>query len=186
MEETSHADTLLARLAAMEQKMEGQMMASAPRASYGIPHASSTAWGQTTTEGTHELTRIQRSARQAVTGKLPSFSGNPEEWAMFIASYEETTRLCGYTDGENILRLQLALKGKALKAVQCRLRHAENLPEVMETLKAMYGRPELVINTLLEQVRRTPLPKADNLESLLTASCYYIILNIDKMIFFYH
>uniref|UniRef100_A0A182NCB8 Peptidase A2 domain-containing protein n=1 Tax=Anopheles dirus TaxID=7168 RepID=A0A182NCB8_9DIPT len=150
----------------MERKIEGRMMPSAPRVSYGVPSASSTAWGQTTTEGTHELTHIQRSARQAVTGKLPSFSGNPEEWAMFIASYEETTRLCGYTDGENILRLQLALKGKALKAVQCRLRHAKNLPEVMETLRAMYGRPELVINTLLEQVRRTPPPKADNLESL--------------------
>uniref|UniRef100_A0A182RWX5 PHD-type domain-containing protein n=1 Tax=Anopheles funestus TaxID=62324 RepID=A0A182RWX5_ANOFN len=162
MESANTIDVVLARLEAME-KMEGQAMASVPRASYGIPLASSTAWGQSSTE---ELTRIQRSARQAVTGKLPPFSGNPEEWAMFIASYEETTRLCGYTDGENILRLQLALKGKALKAVQCRLRHAENLPEIMETLKAMYGRPEIVINTLLEQVQRMPLPKTDNLETL--------------------
>uniref|UniRef100_A0A182IEP3 Uncharacterized protein n=1 Tax=Anopheles arabiensis TaxID=7173 RepID=A0A182IEP3_ANOAR len=90
-------------------------------------------------EQTHDLSRSQKSARQAVSAHLPEFDGNPEDWSHFEACFEETTKLCGYSDGENVARLRQALKGKALKAVQSRLRRGEHLSEIMETLRNTFG-----------------------------------------------
>lgn len=58
------------------------------------------------------------------------------------------------------------LKGDALTFVQCRLIHPDSVPGVMETLRLMFGRPELVIQALLEQIDETPPPKPDDLGSL--------------------
>ena len=59
-------------------------------------------------EQTHDLIRSQKSARQAVSADLPEFDRNPEtpEWSHFEARFEETTELCGYSDGENVARLR--------------------------------------------------------------------------------
>lgn len=43
------------------------------------------------------LNSSQIAARHAVAKELPVYSGEPEEWPLFIATYENTTRLCGYT-----------------------------------------------------------------------------------------
>uniref|UniRef100_A0A182PWK7 PHD-type domain-containing protein n=1 Tax=Anopheles epiroticus TaxID=199890 RepID=A0A182PWK7_9DIPT len=156
-------DRFLNRLETLERKMEASAMA--PRPSYGVPPPCSTVLGRSA-ETSHELSQSQASARHTGAAKLPTFSGNPEEWDMFISAYEETTRLCGFTDGENIIRLQQALKGRALKSVQLRLRKAENLEEVLESLRSSYGRPELIVNTLLDQIKNSPVPKMDKLDTL--------------------
>uniref|UniRef100_A0AAG5DFX4 PHD-type domain-containing protein n=1 Tax=Anopheles atroparvus TaxID=41427 RepID=A0AAG5DFX4_ANOAO len=114
-----------------------------------------------------ELSYSQMAARQAVRTELPTFSGDPEEWAMFKSCYDRSTRMCGFTDDENTLRLQQALRGKALKTVQCRLRHANNIDEVMRTLEKNFGRPDVLVNSLLQQVRNTPPPKPDRFDSLI-------------------
>uniref|UniRef100_A0A182NPH2 Uncharacterized protein n=1 Tax=Anopheles dirus TaxID=7168 RepID=A0A182NPH2_9DIPT len=130
-------------------------------------HPSSTGYGYQ--DDTHDLSRSQMSARQAISAKLPSFDGNPEDWPNFEASFEETTRLCGYSDGENVVRLRQALKGKALKAVQSRLRRAEHLDEAMQTLRNTFGRPESVRTTagviLLDAVGRHGHGAIGNLSS---------------------
>jgi hypothetical protein len=56
--------------------------------------------------------------RQSHAKDLPAFSGRAEEWLAFLSKYERTTTVCGFTDDENLLRLQRCLKGEALKAVQ--------------------------------------------------------------------
>ncbi|XP_058828497.1 uncharacterized protein LOC131688312 [Topomyia yanbarensis] len=43
----------------------------------------------------------------------------------------------------------------------------DQVPHVIETLRLLYGRPELLINALLEKVRAVPPPKAEKLESLI-------------------
>uniref|UniRef100_A0A182PWQ3 Uncharacterized protein n=1 Tax=Anopheles epiroticus TaxID=199890 RepID=A0A182PWQ3_9DIPT len=91
-------------------------------------------------DATLNVSQAQILARQSVNAKLPTFSGNPEEWNAFD--------LCGFSDGENIARLQQALKGDALRTVQGRLRHAANLREVMEELKSSFGRPESLVDEL--------------------------------------
>ncbi|XP_058128499.1 uncharacterized protein LOC131292779 [Anopheles ziemanni] len=132
--------------------------------SYRNVHSGSPVYGST---AVHELTRSQLSARQAVPRELPPFSGRLEDWPTFLATYEETTNLCGFSPSENVIRLRQALSGRALKAVECRLRRAEDLQEALASLKEMYGRPEHLIDTLLAKIRRAPPLKEDRLDSLL-------------------
>ncbi|XP_040172707.1 uncharacterized protein LOC120905736 [Anopheles arabiensis] len=68
---------------------------------------------------------------------------------------------------ENILRLQGALRGKALGTVQGRLRHADNLEEILSALEKSYGRPDVLVNTLLEQIRESPPIKSERLDSFI-------------------
>ncbi|XP_053691407.1 uncharacterized protein LOC128739932 [Sabethes cyaneus] len=109
----------------------------------------------------------QLAARQVVPSDLPTFSGDPIEWPLFLSSFSNSTEMCGYTDGENMMRLQRCLKGKALEAVRYYLMHPSSVPLIMETLKTLYGRPELIVTSLLAKVRSTPPPKQENLETLI-------------------
>ncbi|XP_062534847.1 uncharacterized protein LOC134204027 [Armigeres subalbatus] len=116
------------------------------------------------------LTRNQISARQAVPRELPIFSGNPEEWPLFFSTFTTTTRMCGYTQGENLLRLQKCLKGKAFEAIRCRLMHPSNVPSIMSTLKMLYGNPEVIVQNMITKVYATPSPRTEKLESLIDFS----------------
>ncbi|XP_055621992.1 uncharacterized protein LOC129765605 [Toxorhynchites rutilus septentrionalis] len=111
---------------------------------------------------THQLT-----ARQVVPKELPIFSGDPSDWPIFITSYNNSTQICGYSDSENLMRLQRSIKGCALDAVKCFLLHPSTVPNVLSTLYTLYGRPEIIANNLLNKIRSTPSPKADKLETLL-------------------
>lgn len=109
----------------------------------------------------------QIAARQVMKDGLPVFSGDPEQWPLFISNFTVTTSACGYTDVENMVRLQRSLKGPALEAVKSRLLIPSSVPSVIETLRKLFGRPEVVINSLLARIRSTPVPKADKLESII-------------------
>ncbi|XP_058464923.1 uncharacterized protein LOC131438730 [Malaya genurostris] len=109
----------------------------------------------------------QLAARQVVSKELPVFSGNPLEWPLFVSSYENSTALCGFSDAENMMRLQRSLRGNALEAVRSNLLMPNAVARVLSTLRMLYGRPELVVNALLEKVRSTPPPKAERLETLI-------------------
>nr|XP_029734520.1 uncharacterized protein LOC109412472 [Aedes albopictus] len=53
-----------------------------------------------------KLSKDELAARQVVPRELPKFSGNPEEWPMFVSTYEDTSAMCGYTDAENMTKLK--------------------------------------------------------------------------------
>ena len=112
-------------------------------------------------------TPSQLAARQVMPRDLPPFSGNPTDWPVFISSYTNTTLACGYSPAENLVRLQRCLKGPAYEPVSSRLLLPESVPHILETLRLLYGRPELLINALLEKVRSIPAPKAEKLETLI-------------------
>ncbi|XP_053686303.1 uncharacterized protein LOC128735844 [Sabethes cyaneus] len=109
----------------------------------------------------------QIAARQVIPRELPSFSGDPREWPLFYSSFRNSTETCGFTNAENLSRLQRSLKGQALDSVRCRLLIPESVPSVMETLRQLYGRPEILIHTVLQKVRAVSPPKSDNLPSLI-------------------
>ncbi|XP_055614868.1 uncharacterized protein LOC129761179 [Toxorhynchites rutilus septentrionalis] len=113
------------------------------------------------------LSQSQISARQGISSELPTFSGYPEEWPLFIASYENSTRICGYSDEENLLRLQRSLKGKALEAVRCRLLYPSSLSGTIATLRTLFGRPEIIVHSLINNIREMPVPKAEELHTLI-------------------
>ena len=114
------------------------------------------------------LSSEQIAARHAISKDLPFFSGKPEEWPLFYSAFKGSTSACNFSNQENMIRLQRCLKGRALEAVRCRLMLPSSVPEVIETLRIMFGRPELVVHTLLTKLRNEPSPKAEKLESLVT------------------
>ena len=99
-------------------------------------------------------------ARQGA-GPLPSFDGTPAEWPVFIQIYESSTNTCNYTDAESLACLQNSLKGNAKTLVQSLLALPVNVPTIIETLKLHYGRSDLIIETLIDQVQA--LPSVDEL-----------------------
>ncbi|XP_062698812.1 uncharacterized protein LOC109398619 [Aedes albopictus] len=119
--------------------------------------------GLTSVTLSHELSRSQLAARHAVAKELPIFCGSPEEWPLFIATYESTSKMCGFSDEENLLRLQRSLKGKALEAVRSRLLYPAGLQGVISTLRMLFGRPEVIVHSLVCKIREMPAPRTEKL-----------------------
>lgn len=109
----------------------------------------------------------QVATRQALPKDLPIFSGRAEEWPIFISQYESSTNLCGYSNCENLIRLQRALRGKALEAVECELVLPEEVPSIIDTLRRRFGNPEIIIHNLLTKVRSQPTLKPERLDGLI-------------------
>ncbi|XP_058826902.1 uncharacterized protein LOC131686906 [Topomyia yanbarensis] len=112
------------------------------------------------------ISRKQLVARQAISKDLPLFSGNPEEWPLFLSSFNSTTAMCGFTNEENIVRLQRSLKDRAYEAVRCRLMHPSNVNGIMSTLKMLFGQPEVIVNSMMSKINSLPALKEDKLETL--------------------
>ena len=109
-------------------------------------------------------------ARQTVGKELPLFSGQPEEWPVFVHLFQLTTKQCQYTDSENIVRLQRSLRGKAKEAVSAMLTLPENVSSVMETLELRFGRPDLVVTTLIGKAKAHGNIKSDDFDGLISFS----------------
>ncbi|XP_055634192.1 uncharacterized protein LOC129774475 [Toxorhynchites rutilus septentrionalis] len=107
--------------------------------------------------------KVQLAARSGISKKLPVFTGKPEEWPLFIGTYQASTDACGFNDVENLVRLQESLKGPALESVRGQLLFPKSVPRVISKLRQLYGRPEQLLQCHLEKVRRLEAPKPDKL-----------------------
>ncbi|XP_062565705.1 uncharacterized protein LOC134227988 [Armigeres subalbatus] len=112
------------------------------------------------------LSKDEIAARQVVPRELPKFSGNPEEWPMFLSTYEDTTAMCGYTEAENMIRLRNCLKGDAFNAVRSFLMRPETVGRAISALKLRFGRPETIIEYLKEKIISMPTIKPDAMDKL--------------------
>ncbi|XP_062709442.1 uncharacterized protein LOC134288477 [Aedes albopictus] len=110
-------------------------------------------------------TKAQLAARMGLTYKLPKFSGKPAQWPLFYAAYKVSNDVCGYMNHENLMRLQEALEGDALELVSGQLLLPESIPQVIEKLRRHFGRPEQLLQCLLDKVNRLEPPRPDNLRS---------------------
>ena len=110
----------------------------------------------------------QSIARDMYSKKLPIFSGCSKEWAVFLNCYNESTRACGYTDGETTIRLVECLKGPARDTVQSKLRLPNAAPLIIKRLEKLFGKPAQLIRQLTDSVRRLDPPKSEQLNSLIT------------------
>ena len=102
-----------------------------------------------------------------MTKDLPTFTGKAEDWPIFITNYEQSTERCGFSSEENLIRLQKALKGPALNAVRGKLMMPTTVPYAIETLRMLFGRPEVIHHKLQQQLREYPAVKEGNLEALI-------------------
>lgn len=112
-------------------------------------------------------TTFQIAARQVMARDLPIFAGNPEDWPIFLSFFQNSTETCGYSDAENLARLQRCLRGPALEVVKSRLLLPASVPHVIEVLRKLYGKPEALIHSLLLKVRHVQPPSANNLNSII-------------------
>lgn len=109
------------------------------------------------------------AARHVIGKKLPLFDGNPLQWPTFLSQFENSTKICQLTDSENLIRLE-ALKGDAHKAVEKLLYMPENVSSIIEILRKIFGRPEYIINSLLEDIRSEQKPKYEAFDSIIAYS----------------
>ncbi|XP_055604521.1 uncharacterized protein LOC129752777 [Uranotaenia lowii] len=109
----------------------------------------------------------QLAARQVISRDLPHFDGDPQDWPLFYGTFQNSTKSCGFSDEENLSRLQRCLRGPAFEAVRSRLMIPESVPLVIDILKRQFGRPDILIHALLNDLRRIAPPKEDNLQSII-------------------
>ncbi|XP_049880427.1 uncharacterized protein LOC126376924 [Pectinophora gossypiella] len=100
---------------------------------------------------------LERMARPRIRNvELPIFSGNPNEWLPFKATMRDSTRLYNLSAAENLQRLRTCLRGEAREAVAALLYTATDPSVIMKTLEQCFGRPEVLIDRALEEIRRLP------------------------------
>ncbi|XP_037040280.1 uncharacterized protein LOC119077203 [Bradysia coprophila] len=112
------------------------------------------------------LTTEQIATRHVIK-KLPTFYGEAKHWQAFISAYEYSTAACGFSLVENLGRLQESLQGDAREAVGGSLFHPDSVPRAISTLKLIYGRPEAIIESLIEEVNKESSPRDNDLFSLI-------------------
>lgn len=105
--------------------------------------------------------------RQSVGRDLPPFSGRPEEWPSFIATFKRTTTACGFTDAENVERIRKCLRGSAAKSVECLLVSPQSLPKVLQILEEKYGQPEVVVHAMVTKTKAVPPVKEDKPQTMI-------------------
>ncbi|XP_055538219.1 uncharacterized protein LOC129725877 [Wyeomyia smithii] len=112
-------------------------------------------------------TRLKIASRQVFPRTLPKFYGAAEEWPVFISAYEHANQSCGFTNAENLVRLQEALRGRALETVRNRLLLPENVPLIIEKLRKRFGNPEILSTRLAKRIQQLDGPSSESLESVI-------------------
>lgn len=120
--------------------------------------------------GEHPRITREQLACRSFMGKLPTFSGDAKEWPIFISHYNRSTNICGFTSEENAVRLQNCLTGRARDVVGSMLSMPGCSEEVIDTLKQLFGKPEMILRELLNSVRLVKSLKEDDMKSLIDFS----------------
>jgi hypothetical protein len=87
---------------------------------------------------------------------LPEFNGDERAWAFFEAVYNSTTEEGKFQDVHNLARLRKALKPPARNLVLNELLYGTNASDVMKLLKEVYGKPQKLNVTLMDELLRMP------------------------------
>ncbi|XP_062703529.1 uncharacterized protein LOC134285982 [Aedes albopictus] len=112
-------------------------------------------------------TQLQIASRQVFPKGLPVFTGHPQDWPLFISAYDQANASCGFTNAENLVRLQQALQGRALEIVRNLLLLPENVPTIIDKLRRRFGNPEILSTMLAQRIQRLEGPDSENLESII-------------------
>ncbi|XP_050517490.1 uncharacterized protein LOC126892099 [Diabrotica virgifera virgifera] len=97
--------------------------------------------------------------------KLPKFNGCSEDWPLFKAEFDRSTKEYKVDNSIIIRRLREALKGDALETVSFLLPNIDNVESIMKTLEDRFGQPKFVIEGLLTKARAAPSPSVTKPEA---------------------
>jgi len=98
---------------------------------------------------------------------LPIFGGDPDDWPKFIADYNNSTAHYHIAEIDNLHRLEKALKGKAKELVKSHLSYPHMVGKIIEILERRFGRPEFIIDFLIQKVRSHKRIREDQINELL-------------------
>ncbi|XP_036347859.1 uncharacterized protein LOC118757236, partial [Rhagoletis pomonella] len=164
---------LLNKIESLEQQLQARPTANRgwlPQQTAGMPnHQSPLAPITSTAYGVsphRRLTSDQLASRKCLPRELPKYNGKPAEWPLFYATYNQTTEICGFSDEENLIRLRQALEGPARNAVKNLLLHSSCVPQIISTVQMRFGRPELIISVLQQQICELQTPSESQLETI--------------------
>uniref|UniRef100_A0A336LWI0 CSON002273 protein n=1 Tax=Culicoides sonorensis TaxID=179676 RepID=A0A336LWI0_CULSO len=116
------------------------------------------------------LNTYHLAARQSLSKDLPLFHGYTDEWPIFISSFKRTTEICGFTDDENIIRLEKALKGEARDKVASQLTLPSCVSNILKTLEMIYGRPEHILKSQIKHAQNLPNVRMNEMKTLVNLS----------------
>uniref|UniRef100_A0A182S028 PHD-type domain-containing protein n=1 Tax=Anopheles funestus TaxID=62324 RepID=A0A182S028_ANOFN len=93
-----------------------------------------------------------RQSKKIALANLPYFVGKPKDWPRFMKAFEESTKEAGFSQLENLNRLQRFWKGEAERSVRALLLDPMNVPAILTRLEEQVGRPDLVYQEMLKEV----------------------------------
>jgi hypothetical protein len=103
-------------------------------------------------------------ARQSHAKELPIYAGGPEEWPVFIAAYERTTKTCSYNNDENLPQLHKCLRGEAGKLLQALMVSPKNLQKILDTVNLRIRQKRHIIEAMVEKAKEISAVKQDDLD----------------------
>ncbi|XP_036346995.1 uncharacterized protein LOC118756332 isoform X1 [Rhagoletis pomonella] len=101
---------------------------------------------------------------------LPTFSGNTEEWPLFLANFKDTTEAFRYSNRQNLMRLHKCLVGRAKETVASMLIYPEDVPNAIAELEFQFGRPDLLVRSQLSKIQQFPNIAENKVEQILSFS----------------
>lgn len=122
---------------------------------------------QTLTTNVNKMANLGFAPRKKTVLKLPDFYGNYRTWPRFKLLFEETTRTEKFTNLENLTRLQIHLKGDALRSVSGLMLNPSNVDAILERLGRLYGNPVSIFNALLKDLMVVKRASLENPSSII-------------------
>ncbi|XP_037931304.1 uncharacterized protein LOC119666101 [Teleopsis dalmanni] len=110
---------------------------------------------------------IAERSQKKIIYDLPHFDGQPQEWPLFYANYNDTTKMFNYSNRENLMRLQKCL---AREAVVSMLIYPADVPNAIEELEFRFGRPDLIVKDQLAKLQELPSFGESKLEQIVPFS----------------
>uniref|UniRef100_A0A1B0DMQ2 Uncharacterized protein n=1 Tax=Phlebotomus papatasi TaxID=29031 RepID=A0A1B0DMQ2_PHLPP len=120
---------------------------------------------QSMTQQNQQIAKL--AARQAGLKELPRFSGDVEEWPIFLNQYEQSAKTGQYTSAENVSRLEKCLSGDAREAVKTLLSIPSSANTIIDILRQRYGNPRQLMLRLSSRAKEAEKPKDDNPMSII-------------------
>lgn len=102
--------------------------------------------------------------------ELPTFTGDLVDWPIFIGEYKRSTETFNLTQYENLIRLDRSLKGRARETVKVLLTSPDNVPKIINMLELNFGRPEWIVLSLMERVKKFTNISEDKIQSCIAFS----------------
>lgn len=69
--------------------------------------------------------------------------------------------MCGFTEEENLVRLQKSLQAKAYEAAKSRLMFPRNVLDILSTLRMLFEQSEVIVQSLIGKVLYLPSRKTN-------------------------